>query len=103
MITREVSIVFHVAATVRFDEKMKLAVPINVRSPKDVTELCKEMPSLKASEMLISVRWKAQDRVITARFYSRSCTCQRRTPIARTNSSKRRYTTRRWMRTSWSH
>lgn len=48
MITREVSIVFHVAATVRFDEKMKLAVPINVRSPKDVTELCKEMPSLKS-------------------------------------------------------
>ncbi|OAD52165.1 hypothetical protein WN48_02768 [Eufriesea mexicana] len=48
MITREVSIVFHVAATVRFDEKMKLAVPINVRGPKDVLELCKEMSCLKS-------------------------------------------------------
>ncbi|XP_076391887.1 fatty acyl-CoA reductase wat-like [Megachile rotundata] len=47
-ITQRVSIVFHVAATVRFDEKMKLAVPINVRSPKDIIHLCKEMPNLKS-------------------------------------------------------
>lgn len=50
IITREASIVFHVAATVRFDEKMNLAVPINVRSLKDMINLCKEIPSLKASE-----------------------------------------------------
>ncbi|XP_078047829.1 fatty acyl-CoA reductase wat isoform X4 [Augochlora pura] len=48
IITREVSIVMHVAATVRFDEKMNLAVPINVRSPKAVIDLCKEMPGLKS-------------------------------------------------------
>ncbi|XP_043803695.1 fatty acyl-CoA reductase wat-like [Apis laboriosa] len=48
MITREVSIVFHVAATVRFDEKMKLAVPINVRSPKEMIDLCKEISYLKS-------------------------------------------------------
>ncbi|XP_076750890.1 fatty acyl-CoA reductase wat [Xylocopa sonorina] len=47
-IARNVSIVFHVAATVRFDEKMKLAVPINVRSPKDLMSLCKEMSCLKS-------------------------------------------------------
>ncbi|KOX80980.1 hypothetical protein WN51_00898 [Melipona quadrifasciata] len=47
-VTREVSIVFHVAATVRFDEKMKLAVPINVRSPIEVMNLCKEMSCLKS-------------------------------------------------------
>lgn len=46
-IIREVSIVFHVAATVRFDEKLKLAVPINVRSTRDVLNLCKEIPNLK--------------------------------------------------------
>lgn len=45
---REVSIVFHVAATVRFDEKMELAVAINVRSPKDAINLSKEMLKLKA-------------------------------------------------------
>ncbi|CAD1479894.1 unnamed protein product, partial [Heterotrigona itama] len=47
-VTREVSIVFHVAATVRFDEKIKLAVPINVRSPIEVMNLCKEIPCLKS-------------------------------------------------------
>ncbi|CAK9801123.1 Fatty acyl-CoA reductase wat [Anthophora plagiata] len=47
-ITREVSIVFHVAATVRFDENLKLAVPINVRSPKDALDLCKEISCLKS-------------------------------------------------------
>ena len=47
-ITRQVSIVFHVAATVRFDEKMKLAVPINVRSPRDTIDLCKELTCLKS-------------------------------------------------------
>lgn len=47
-IVQKVSIVFHVAATVRFDEKMKLAVAINVRSPRDAINLCKEMPQLKA-------------------------------------------------------
>lgn len=46
---REVSIVFHVAATVRFDEKLKLAVPINVRSTRDVVNLCKEIMNLKVS------------------------------------------------------
>lgn len=46
-IIREVSIVFHVAATVRFDEKLKLAVPINVRSTRDILTLCKEITNLK--------------------------------------------------------
>lgn len=46
-IIREVSIVFHVAATVRFDEKLKLAVPINVRSTRDMLNLCKEITNLK--------------------------------------------------------
>ncbi|XP_014210801.1 fatty acyl-CoA reductase wat-like [Copidosoma floridanum] len=48
LLVREVSIVFHVAATVRFDEKLKLAVSINVQSPRDIMSLCKEMPKLKA-------------------------------------------------------
>lgn len=47
ILIREVTIVFHVAATVRFDEKMKLAVATNVRSSKDVLNLCKEIPNLK--------------------------------------------------------
>ncbi|XP_035739081.1 fatty acyl-CoA reductase wat-like isoform X1 [Vespa mandarinia] len=47
-IIREVSIVFHVAATVKFNEKIKSATAINVRSLKDLLNLSKEMPKLKS-------------------------------------------------------
>lgn len=42
-----VNIVIHAAATVRFDEKLKLAIDINVYGTKDVLNLCKEMQKLK--------------------------------------------------------
>nr|XP_050868827.1 fatty acyl-CoA reductase wat-like isoform X2 [Vespula vulgaris]XP_050868828.1 fatty acyl-CoA reductase wat-like isoform X2 [Vespula vulgaris]XP_050868829.1 fatty acyl-CoA reductase wat-like isoform X2 [Vespula vulgaris]XP_050868830.1 fatty acyl-CoA reductase wat-like isoform X2 [Vespula vulgaris] len=45
---QNVSIVFHVAATVRFNEKIKSATAINVRSLKDAINLSKEMPKLKS-------------------------------------------------------
>ncbi|XP_047370398.1 fatty acyl-CoA reductase wat-like [Vespa velutina] len=45
---REVSIIFHVAATVKFNEKIKLATEINVGSVKDIINLSKEMPKLKS-------------------------------------------------------
>ncbi|KAL2734722.1 fatty acyl-CoA reductase wat-like isoform X2 [Vespula maculifrons] len=44
----EVSIIFHVAATVRFNEKLKSAVAINIQSLNDVINLSKEMPKLKS-------------------------------------------------------
>ncbi|XP_012270704.1 fatty acyl-CoA reductase wat isoform X2 [Orussus abietinus] len=48
LLLREVSIVFHVAATVRFDEKLKLATAINIRSTGDILDICKYMPKLKS-------------------------------------------------------
>lgn len=44
----EINVVFHVAATVRFDEKIKTAVAINIRSPLDLLKLAKEMTNLKS-------------------------------------------------------
>lgn len=46
-LVKEVSIIFHVAATVRFNEGMKSATAINVRSLKDLINLSKNMPKLK--------------------------------------------------------
>lgn len=43
-----VNIVFHVAATVRFDEKLKLALSINVAATREMLVLCKEMEKLNA-------------------------------------------------------
>lgn len=45
----DVNIVFHVAATVRFDEKLKLAIGINVNGTKEIIQLCKELQQLHVS------------------------------------------------------
>lgn len=44
-----VNIVFHGAATVRFDEKIQLSVTINVHGTQEILELCAEMKSLQVS------------------------------------------------------
>lgn len=49
LIMREISIVFNVAATVRFDEKIKQAVAININSTKEMMELCRRIQNLKVS------------------------------------------------------
>lgn len=41
------NIVFHVAATVRFDEKLKLALNINVNGTREMMLLSREMHDLK--------------------------------------------------------
>lgn len=46
-LTSNINIVFHAAATIKFDEVLKLAVDINVHGTKDVIELGKEMKNLK--------------------------------------------------------
>ncbi|XP_012288354.1 fatty acyl-CoA reductase 1 isoform X2 [Orussus abietinus] len=43
----EINIVFHLAATVRFDEKLRTAVNINVRGTKEIVLLAKQMRNLK--------------------------------------------------------
>lgn len=42
-----VSVVFHSAATVKFDEPLKRAVQLNVLGTRRVVDLCKEMPNLR--------------------------------------------------------
>jgi fatty acyl-CoA reductase len=43
----EVNIIFHSAATVRFDAKLWTAFAINVLGTKDMLDLAREMPHLK--------------------------------------------------------
>lgn len=49
LLQNKIDIVFHVAATVRFDEKIKLAVTINLTGTREMLNLCKEMKHLKVS------------------------------------------------------
>ncbi|XP_055679701.1 putative fatty acyl-CoA reductase CG5065 [Lutzomyia longipalpis] len=48
LLCRTVSVVFHSAATVKFDEKLKLSVAINMLGTKRLVELCHRMMSLDA-------------------------------------------------------
>lgn len=45
----EVDCVLHFAATVRFDEKLRLAAYINVRGVRDIVKLAKNMKNLRVS------------------------------------------------------
>jgi alcohol-forming fatty acyl-CoA reductase len=55
MLVSNVGIIFHAAATIKFDERLKLAVDINVHGTRDVLELAKEMTILKVIFNLISI------------------------------------------------
>lgn len=44
-----VNVVIHGAATVRFDEKLKMAIAINVNGTKEIIKLCREIKDLKVS------------------------------------------------------
>jgi fatty acyl-CoA reductase len=46
---REVSIVFHLAATVRIDENLKVAIRTNFTGTQEVVVLCKEMWNITVS------------------------------------------------------
>nr|CAI5843146.1 unnamed protein product [Callosobruchus analis] len=48
VLTSEVNVIFHVAATVKFDENLKRAFNINVNGAKNLLELAKHMKNLKA-------------------------------------------------------
>lgn len=46
-LSEEVNVIFHGAATVRFDEKLRIAVGINVLGTKEILKLAKSVKNLK--------------------------------------------------------
>lgn len=52
MLVENTNIVFHCAATVRFDEKIRAAININVRGTKLMLLMAKEMKNLKVGKIL---------------------------------------------------
>ena len=49
LLQREVSIVFHGAATVRFDDPLKSAILLNTRGTHEIIQLSKGMTKLKVT------------------------------------------------------
>lgn len=50
LLCQKVSVVFHSAATVKFDEKLKLSVTINMLGTKRLVELCHRMTRLEVKQ-----------------------------------------------------
>lgn len=50
-----VNIIFHCAATIRFDEKLKLAIDVNVHGTNDVIELARQITALKVTNHFLSL------------------------------------------------
>ncbi|XP_049767404.1 fatty acyl-CoA reductase wat-like [Schistocerca cancellata] len=66
---RHVSVVFHAAATVRFDEQLELAAAINVRGTHEVMRLARDMPNLKAVVHVSTAYSQCRERLVEERVY----------------------------------
>ncbi|KAL9692762.1 hypothetical protein quinque_015798 [Culex quinquefasciatus] len=68
-LVENVNIVFHLAATVRFDEKMKTAMQINVKACRDILDLCYEMKHLKSVIYVSTAYTQCPQKEVEERFY----------------------------------
>ncbi|XP_063242005.1 putative fatty acyl-CoA reductase CG5065 isoform X2 [Bacillus rossius redtenbacheri] len=68
-LTQHVHIVLHLAATVRFDEKMKVAINTNIKGTMEVIHLCQECILLKAAVFVTTAFSNLFDRVVEEKFY----------------------------------
>ncbi|XP_043486959.1 fatty acyl-CoA reductase wat-like [Polistes fuscatus] len=69
ILMKEISIIFHLAATIRFNENIKSATHTNVRGVKDMISLSKEMPNLKSFVHVSTVYSQCNHNVIEEKFY----------------------------------
>ncbi len=56
LLIENVSIVFHSAATIRFNEELKTALEMNVKGPMRLLEICRQMKRLEVSSIALSIR-----------------------------------------------
>ncbi|XP_037946957.1 fatty acyl-CoA reductase wat [Teleopsis dalmanni] len=70
IIKDNVNIVIHGAATVRFDEKLKMAIAINVSGTKEILKLGKEIVHLKAFVHVSTAFAHCNHRYIQEKFYN---------------------------------
>lgn len=69
VICHQVNIVFHMAATVRFDEKIKISMQINVKACRDMLTLCHQMRNLKSIIHVSTAYTQCPLSVVEEKFY----------------------------------
>ncbi|GFG36350.1 hypothetical protein Cfor_08610, partial [Coptotermes formosanus] len=70
VLVREVKVIFHCAATVRFDAKLRTAISINILGTKYMLDLAREMTHLKAFLHFSTAYSNCPRKEIGERFYS---------------------------------
>ncbi|XP_050526786.1 putative fatty acyl-CoA reductase CG5065 [Daktulosphaira vitifoliae] len=70
ILIKEVDIVFHVAASVRFDESLAKAVTLNTRGTKLVLNLAKEMKNLKIFMYVSTAYCHPEEKILHEKVYS---------------------------------
>lgn len=66
----QVNIVFHAAATVRFNENLKLAVAINIKGTETVMKMAREMTNLKSFVHVSTAYANCTEQRIKEKIYS---------------------------------
>ncbi|EFN66892.1 Fatty acyl-CoA reductase 1 [Camponotus floridanus] len=74
ILIREVSIIFHLAATMRFDEEIKIATTINIMATNTILNIAKRMLNLKSFIHISTLYAHCNDnlKLIEERFYTYS-------------------------------
>lgn len=88
LIVRNVNIVFHVAATVRFNEKLKLALEINVCGTREILTLCRDIINLKAMVHVSTAYANCTRRDIDEKFYKTQITGEHAVTLAESLDQK---------------
>ncbi|CAF4957111.1 unnamed protein product [Pieris macdunnoughi] len=70
MLCQKVSIVFHSAATVKFDEKLKLSVTINMLGTQQLVQLCHRMLALEALVHVSTAYCNCEREAVEERVYA---------------------------------
>lgn len=73
----QVEVIIHAAATVRFDEKIKLATEINVRGTKEMLELAWDCRKLKSFVYVGTAFAYCVHKKIEEKFYKPPCDTDR--------------------------
>ncbi|XP_076163589.1 putative fatty acyl-CoA reductase CG5065 isoform X2 [Ptiloglossa arizonensis] len=69
MLCEKINIVYHAAATVRFDELLKRAVLLNTRGTKQMLELAKEMKNLKLFAHISTAYCHLEEKILGEKPY----------------------------------
>ncbi|KAF5273009.1 hypothetical protein FQR65_LT17250 [Abscondita terminalis] len=83
-----VSCVFHCAATVRFDEKVRTASYINVRATRDLLKMARDMPKLKSLIYVSTAFSQCIREDIQEKFYETSITGEKLLALVEASSDE---------------